>query len=65
MRQVDIWRSACLLLEVQGDKAWQEVARQLDKAVAEGNPVLADTWRRIAECLADMALEAPERLYVH
>jgi hypothetical protein len=65
MRDADIWRSAWLLREARGAAAWQHVAQQVDKAVAEGNPALADTWRRIAECLAEMESEAPHKIFIH
>ena len=54
MEEIDIWRTAKLLIDSHGDGAWLQAAQRADKALEDGKPEIAGVWKRV--------LQAVERL---
>ena len=46
MEEIDIWRTAKLLIDSHGDGAWLQAAQRADKALEDGKPEIAGVWKR-------------------
>ena len=56
---IDIWRAATLMLKRYGDKALEQSHQRTDELAAEGDHDGADTWRRIATPVGQLANNTP------
>ena len=54
MDEIDIWRTAKLLIDSHGDKAWLEAAQRATACEAKGDREAAANWRRIQSALTTM-----------
>jgi hypothetical protein len=57
--EIDIWRAATLMLKRYGDKALEQSRTRIDELAADGDHDWADTWRRIAEAVNQLANMTP------
>lgn len=55
MEEIDIWRTAKLLLEQHGDNAWLEAAQRADYAIEQGNGVAEGVWKRVGRAIEDLS----------
>jgi hypothetical protein len=53
--EIDVWRAATLMLKRYGDKALEQSATRVDELAADGDHDGADTCRRIAAAVAQLA----------
>lgn len=47
MEEIDIWRTAKLLIDSHGENAWLEAAQRADYALLERQLAVAAVWTRI------------------
>jgi hypothetical protein len=57
--EIDIWRTATLMLKRYGDEALEQSRTRIDELVADGDHDGADTWRRITEAVRWLANMTP------
>jgi len=57
--EIDIWRAATLMLKRYGDKALEQSRTRIDELAADGDHDGADTWRRIAIAVEQLANTTP------
>jgi hypothetical protein len=57
--ETDIWRAANLMVKRYGDKALEESSSRADELTAGGDHRGADTWRRIAGAVIQLANDTP------
>ena len=57
--EIDIWRAANLMLKRYGDKALEESSTRVDELTVAGDHDGADTWRRIAAAVEQLANNTP------
>ena len=57
--EIDIWRAANLMVKRYGDKALEESNTRVDELTAAGDHDGADTWRRIAAAVVQLANDTP------
>ena len=57
--EIDIWRDATLMLKRYGDKTLEQSRTRIDELAADGDHDGADTWRRIATAVEQLANTTP------
>ena len=62
---IDIWRSALILVKRYGEDAPIEAAKRADELLAEGDMEGAAVWRRILSAVEQLQAEAPPNGVVH
>jgi hypothetical protein len=60
--EIDIWRSAYLMIKRYGDTALEESATRADELAADGDHDGAATWRRITMAVEQLANNTPTGL---
>jgi hypothetical protein len=58
MDEVDIWRTAKILIDVHGDKAWLEAAQRADHCFEDGNLDGVNVWKRVLKAVDELQREA-------
>jgi len=56
---VDIWRSALVMVKRYGDDAMIEAAARADQLLEEGNMPGCETWHRILNAISQLQAKAP------
>ena len=59
MEEIDIWRTAKLLIDAHGDKAWLEAAQRADLAVEQGNAEAESVWKRVGRAVEELQRDKP------
>jgi hypothetical protein len=59
MTEIEIWRTAFLMLWWYGATAQVESARRADEFAADGNPAGEAFWRRIIDVIAQLVNTTP------
>ena len=54
MDEIDIWRSAHLLIKQHGEGAELAAAGRVDDMIARGNPAGETAWKRILAAIKDL-----------
>ena len=54
MDEVDIWRSAKLLIEAHGEDAAMEAAMRADRALEDGYPDVATVWQKVMRAIEQL-----------
>jgi hypothetical protein len=44
MEEIDIWRTAQILIDAHGEAAWLEAAQRADQCLVEGNRNMPTIW---------------------
>jgi hypothetical protein len=57
--EIDIWRAAILMLKRYSDRALEQSRTRIDELAADGDHDGADTWRRIATAVEQLANTTP------
>jgi hypothetical protein len=57
--EIDFWRAANLTVKRYGDKALEESSTRVDELTAAGDHEGADTWRRLAAAVVQLANDTP------
>jgi hypothetical protein len=60
MDEIDIWRTAKILVDAHGDAAWLEAAQRADHCLEDGNPDGAAVWKRVLRAVEDLQRRNPE-----
>jgi hypothetical protein len=60
--EVDIWRTAYLMLSWYGDTAAAESARRAEEFAADGDLAGVAAWRRVIEAIGQLANTTPPGL---
>jgi hypothetical protein len=59
MTEIEIWRTAYLMLRWYGSTAREESARRADEFAAAGDPAGEAGWRRVIGAIGQLASTAP------
>lgn len=59
MDEIDIWRTAKILIDAHGDNAWLEAARRADHCLEDGNPEGINVWKRVLRAVEDLQRQKP------
>ena len=59
MDEIDVWRSARLLINQHGERAELAAAGRVDDMIAHGNPTGEATWKRILAAVRELLKGAP------
>lgn len=54
MEELDIWRTAKILIDAHGDGAWLEAAQRADHCLENGNPDGVVVWKRVLRAVEDL-----------
>jgi hypothetical protein len=52
--EIDIWRTAKILLDAHGENAWLEAAQRADGALEDGNPEGVTVWKRVLHAIRQL-----------
>jgi hypothetical protein len=53
IEDIDIWRSAKILIDAHGENAWLEAAQRADYALEDGNPDGVNVWKRVLRAIEE------------
>jgi hypothetical protein len=59
MEEIDIWRTAKILMDAHGDKAWLEAAQRADHAIEDGNTDAEAVWKRVLKAITELDRQKP------
>ena len=59
MEEIDIWRTAKLLIDAHGDRAELEANMRADKAVVDGYPDAVNVWKRVMAAVLVLQQQKP------
>ena len=60
MEEIDVWRTASLLINAHGEDAWLQAAMRADKALEDGNMDGESLWKRIGKAIDELQRKKPE-----
>ena len=60
MEEIDIWRTAQILIDAHGEAAWLEAAQRADQCLVEGNPAGTAVWKRVLQAVEELQRRAPD-----
>ena len=60
MEEVEIWRSAQVLVEHYGDAAEMAAAQRADKALVQGDYLGFEVWKQIASAAKELGRQKPK-----
>jgi len=60
LEEIDIWRTAKILLDAHGDNAWLEAAQRADHALEDGNDDAFTVWKRVLKAVEDLQRQQPK-----
>lgn len=59
LEEIDIWRTAKILIDAHGDNAWLEAAQRADLAIEQGNREAESVWKRVGRAIEDLQQTKP------
>ena len=59
MQEIDIWRSAALLVKQYGADADLQAARHMDAMIERGDPAGEAAWKRVRAAIAELRRNTP------
>jgi hypothetical protein len=59
MEEIDIWRTAKILIDSHGKRAWMEAAQRADHALSDGKLEVAAVWTRIWKAVQALQKQKP------
>ncbi len=59
MDEINIWRTAKILIDAHGENAWLEAAQRADHCLENGNPEGVAVWKRVLRAVGDLQREKP------
>jgi hypothetical protein len=59
MEDLDIWRSAQVLIPYYGDGAEMAAAARADKAIEQGNPEGESLWKSVLKAVLELQCQKP------
>jgi hypothetical protein len=60
MEEIDIWRTAKILMDAHGDLAWLEAAQRADRALEQGQDESLAVWKRVLRAVEELQRDRPE-----
>ena len=54
VRDLDIWRTAQVLIDTHGDNAWVEAIKRVDSAMDDDRPEIAGVWRQVSRAVEQL-----------
>lgn len=60
MEELDIWRTAKVLIDAHGEGAWLQAAQRADRALEEGKPEIAGVWKRVLRAVEQLQDTPPD-----
>jgi hypothetical protein len=65
MNEVDIWRSAKLLINIHGQRAESYASARIEAMSTGGDPRGEAVWRRVLSAIEDLQRQLPKSPSVH
>lgn len=59
MEEIDIWRTAQILIDSHGDRAEAQAAMRADKALEDGYADAVNVWKRVMRTVAELQRQKP------
>jgi hypothetical protein len=59
MEEIDIWRTAKILVDAHGENAWLEAAQRADHCLEGGNLEGVAAWKRVLLAVNDLQRQKP------
>jgi hypothetical protein len=59
MDEIDIWRTAKILMDAHGENASLEAAMRADHALDQGQPDTVNVWKRVMRAIVELQRETP------
>ena len=59
MEELDIWRTAKILIDAHGENAWLEAAQREDRGVEDGNDDVVKVWKRVIVAIDELQRQKP------
>lgn len=59
MEEIDIWRTAKILIDAHGDQAETHAAMRADKALEDGYPDVVNVWKRVMAAVQALQRQQP------
>jgi hypothetical protein len=59
VEEIDIWRTAKILIDAHGENAWLEAAQRADHCLENCNSEGAAVWKRVLLAVEDLQREKP------
>lgn len=60
MEEIDIWRTAKILIDAHGDNAWLQAAQRADHALEDGNRDAESVWMRVLKAIEELQRQQPK-----
>jgi hypothetical protein len=60
MEDIDIWRTAKLLIETHGDEAAMQAAMRADEALDNGEMAAMNVWRKVMRSVEELQRTGPK-----
>jgi hypothetical protein len=54
LQEIDIWRTAKVLIDAHGESAWLEAAQRADHCLEAGNSNGATVWKQVLKAVEDL-----------
>lgn len=51
VEEIDIWRTAKILIDAHGSEAWLQAAMRADHALEQGSPEGVSVWKRVGKAI--------------
>jgi hypothetical protein len=59
VEDIDIWRTAKILIDSHGEGAWLEAAQRADRGVEDGNADVVRVWKLAPRAVGELQREKP------
>jgi hypothetical protein len=59
LEEIDIWRTAKILIDAHGEAAWLEAAQRADYCLEDGNPDGVAVWKRVLRAVEELQRQKP------
>jgi len=59
MNELDIWRTAKVLIDAHGEGAEIEAAMRADLAIDQGNAAVENIWKRVLRAIQELPQQKP------
>lgn len=59
MEEIDIWRTAKILIDAHGEDAWLEASQRADHALEDNNSDGVKVWKRVIAAIDELQRQKP------
>jgi hypothetical protein len=59
VEEIDIWRTAKILIDSHGEDAWLEASQRADHALEDSNSECVKVWKRVVAAIDELQRQKP------